>query len=467
MADDPTGPVDPQDEPGQEPENPLEKLFAQLGFGGATGDEDLSQILAQLQSTLAQFSQQMQGFAASGGESSGANWGFAKDVARKTVASKGSDPTPDDRERREIADAVNLANLWLDETTAFSRPASAGVAWSRAEWVEDTFDVWQALVGPIVASISAALTEITRTEGEATESMAAMLQPMMKTAAAGMFGAQVGQAIGHLAADAVSGTDVGLPVTRTVALLPVNIAAFADGLEQPASDVLLYAALRECARHRLFHNVGWLGPQLLALVEHYSREIRIDPEGLETALEARFSSAEPNLQDLEQIGRDFAGRLFKPEKTPEQTAILERLETLLALVEGWVDDVVSEAVAQLMPNAVPLAEVVRRRRAAGGPAEQALAALVGLELRPRRVREASALWTAVREARGIDGRDSSWAHPDMTPTSTDLDDPSGYAARGAAAHEPDQMDAELAKLLGEAADDQQPPAGDDPQEPIQ
>lgn len=461
MADEPTGPQDPHD-PEQEPDNPLAKLFAQMGFGGAAGEGDLSAILAELQQTLAQFSQQMQGFAASGGESGGANWGFAKDIARKTVATQGTDPTPTDTQRRETTDAINLAHLWLDESTSFSRPVGPPTTWSRAEWVEDTFPVWQALVGPIVASISTALTEITRNEGETTEPIQAMLQPMMKTAAAGMFGAQVGQAIGQLAMVVLSGTDVGIPVTKQVALVPANIDAFAEGLEQPISDVRLYAALRETARQRLFHNVGWLSPQLLALVEHYAREIRIDPEGLETAIESRFSSDGPNFEDIEAIGRDFAGKLFKPERTPEQVAILERLETLLALVEGWVDDVVTEAVARLMPNAVPLAEVVRRRRAAGGPAEQALQSLVGLELRPRRVRDALALWVAVREARGAEGRDAAWAHPDLAPTSADLDDPAGYAQHGAQKHEPDQMDAELAKLLGEdpPADDAEASASD-------
>ncbi len=458
MSDEPTGPTDPPEEPEQEPDNPLAKLFAQLGFGsGGPGGEDLSAVLAELQKTLAQFSQQMQGFAAAGGESSGANWGFAKDIARKAVASKGADPTPGDRDRREVSDAVDLANLWLDQTTAFPRPPHAGVAWSRAEWVEDTFGVWQALLGPIVASISSALSEITRSSSESTEPIQAMLQPMMRTAASGMFGAHVGQAIGTLAIDVLSATDVAIPVTKTVALVPANIAAFATGLEQPLSDVRLYVALRECARQRLFHNVGWLGPQLLALVEHYAREIRIDPEGLEAALETRFSGEGPNFEDLEAIGRDFASRLFKPERTPEQLAILERLETLLALVEGWVDEVVTTAVSRLMPNAVPLAEVVRRRRAAGGPAEQALSTLVGLDLRPRRVRDALALWVAVREARGAEGRDSSWAHPDMAPTTSDLADPGTYAAHGTAAREPDQMDAELAKLLGH-----EPPEGASP-----
>lgn len=111
-----------------------------------------------------------------------------------------------------------------------------------------------------------------------------------------------------------------------------------------------------------------------------------------------------------------------------------------------------------MPAAAALAETVRRQRATGGPAEATFATLVGLELRPRRMRDAANLWAAVRDARGADGRDAVWNHPDLLPTSADLDDPIGFVQRGAEPSTSDEdFDAALAKLLDDA--DQGP---DDP-----
>ena len=101
---------------------------------------------------------------------------------------------------------------------------------------------------------------------------------------------------------------------------------------------------------------------------------------------------------------------------------------MLALVEGWVDDVVTQATVERMPSAPALAEAVRRARATGGPAEETFATLVGLELRPRRMRDAANLWAALRDARGMEGRDAVWSHPDLIPTSADLDDPLGFVA---------------------------------------
>jgi putative hydrolase len=129
----------------------------------------------------------------------------------------------------------------------------------------------------------------------------------------------------------------------------------------------------------------------------------------------------------ESLQEALAGGLFQPEQTPEQQVALRRLETLLALVEGWVDSVVAAAAADRMPGADALRETSRRRRASGGPAEQTFATLVGLELRPRRLREAAALWWAVTEKHGVSGRDAVWSHPDLLPTADDLDDPLGFA----------------------------------------
>ena len=118
--------------------------------------------------------------------------------------------------------------------------------------------------------------------------------------------------------------------------------------------------------------------------------------------------------------------MFEPTITPgPRRRTLAALETLLALVEGWVDTVVAEAVGDRLPGAAALQETLRRRRATGGPAEQTFATLIGLELRPRRLRAAADLWRNLESSRGIEGRDALWAHPDLLPSSSDLDDPAG------------------------------------------
>ncbi len=201
---------------------------------------------------------------------------------------------------------------------------------------------------------------------------------------------------------------------------PTGVAAFGEGLSVDADQVRLFLALREAAHHRLFAHVPWLRSHLLRAVEDYARGITVDTSSLREAM-PQIDPANP-----EAMRDALAGAsLFQPEDTPQQKAALTRLETALALVEGWVDTVVDAAARDKLPQASALAEAVRRRRATGGPAEHTFATLVGLELRPRRSREAGALWRSLTEARGYEGRDALWAHPDLLPTEEDFDDPAG------------------------------------------
>jgi putative hydrolase len=160
-----------------------------------------------------------------------------------------------------------------------------------------------------------------------------------------------------------------------------------------------------------------------------------------------MGSLDPStLGDPNRLSELLGEDAFTPEDTPEQAAALSRLETLLALVEGWVDDVVSLAGDARLPASVALAETMRRRRAAGGPAEKTFASLIGLELRPRALREAAQVWRLLREASGLSARDALWNHPDLLPTHDDLADPEAFVQRSSAGSD---LEADLADLNAE------------------
>jgi len=361
-------------------------------------------------------------------QGTGVNWDLARDIARQTV-SAGGDRSVSQTEREAARAAVRLAEVWLDGVTSLPASGMDGIAWSRAEWVEGTLEGWKALVDPVAEKVVSALGEQLPAQlgdlapglGAAAAAMGPM-SAMLRQLGGAVFGTQIGQAIGALAAEVVSTGEVGVPVANParLALLPANVAAFGAGLGVPADDVRLYLALREAAVQRLYTHVPWLRTHVTGLVERFGRGVVIDTEKLRDAA-GRLDPSDPQaLQDALGSG------LFEPERTPGQDAALEQLEGVLALVEGWVDEVVSRAAADRLPSAVSLAETMRRRRALGGPAEQTFAALVGLDLRPRRMREAARLWSVLGAERGPDGRDAVWSHPDLLPNPGDLDDPAGW-----------------------------------------
>jgi putative hydrolase len=375
---------------------------------------------------------------------------LATDIARKTVAAAG-DALATPADRRAAEEAVRVAGLWLDAVTDLTSPGLTGTAWSRAEWVEATVPVWTDLVEPVAEAVTAAVGDAMVAqlgdlpEGAVPTGLEGMLDqagPMMRRMHGSLFSMQLGQGVGTLAGEVVSGCEVSLPLVAapTVALMPQALRELAEGLEVDEPQARLYLAVREVARVRLFQAVPWLAPALLAAVRDYASGITIDSSAIEEAVR----SIDPS--DPQAIQEALQGRMFAPQHSPSQQAALGRLETLLALVEGWVDVVTERAAGQHLPSAVALGEAVRRRRAGGGPAEKTFHALVGLELRPRRLRDAANLFRALEDSGGPGRRDAAWSHPDVAPSTADLDDPLGYVER-VSAPATDDLDAELHRLL--------------------
>src|SRR5499427_4021066 len=364
------------------------------------------------------------------------NWDLAKNVARHAIVAAG-DPSVLDAQRREVTEAIRLADLWLDEATSFPSGIRKIEAWSRSEWLEATFPVWAKLCDPIAAKGVEAMSGMFTADPaqlgedvpeEMRQALGALGGPgglgaMMRQLGGAMIGSQTGTAVGELAREVVGSADIGLPLgpEGTAALLPAGVAEFGQGLSVDAGEVRLFLALREAAHQRLFAHVPWLRAHLLGAVEQSASGITVDMTRLQEAI------PDVDITNPEALRDALAGEgLFRPEDTPAQKAALTRLETALALVEGWVATVVNAAARDRLTHADALAEAIRRRRATGGPAERTFATLVGLELRPRRLREAAAIWQGLTEARGVEERDALWAHPDLLPVADDLENPEGF-----------------------------------------
>ena len=374
-----------------------------------------------------------------------------------------------DGSRTSLVDSFALANLWLGEATPISELAESPTAMTRGEWVEKTLPVWKEIAGPVSTSIADALTSALDTQ--VPEDMRGVVQgagKLMRGVGGSVFAAQFGQVLGNLALEVVSGGDVGIPVlpAGVAAVIPQNLTAFGEGLEIPEDQIALYLATRELAYARLYRHAKWLHLHVMAQITDFARGVTVDVDALEDVA-SRLDPSNP-----EELRAAIEGGALLPAQTEAQRESLARLENLIATIDGWVDVVTAEATSRL-PESTRIAEAARRRRAVGGPAEDALGALVGLKLRPRRLREASAMWKAVTEAVGIAGRDALWDYPDLMPTAEDIDDPTALVARlqaTARGEQPvaDEFDEALARLLdgddfsGTGADETAPEDGDEP-----
>lgn len=362
-----------------------------------------------------------------GGGKTGIDWNSIAEIAISQVAAKGdSQPTMSEISRTQTAGRT--VDLWLDPTTSFPALGSDLLAWSRKDFINYSIDAWRNIADPVLSRMAESMTTMMPGGDQIPAELAELAKPMLemvKGLTSAMVGMQVGQSLAALAGEVMGAGDVGLLLTKQPkpALITSRCDAYANEISVAADDLLHFLASREIARQRLFNSVDWLSGAIITAVEIHAAGMRVDTSRLQTALEGIDPS------NPEEIAAALEGGVLTPELTVEQQAALTRLENLLALSEGWVEVVVEQALSDKLPNYPAMFESIRRRRATGGPAENAFAALVGLEIRPKRMRSAYDFFKKLTELVGPERRDYIWQNLDLLPKQDELDQPIDLAIR--------------------------------------
>ena len=437
-----------------------------MPFGFAPGGDENNELADMLEN--------MGRMLRNGGDPSGGsvNWTSAH-TASDQALSKAGDPAINESDNEKLRSAADLADLWLNDATTIPSAGHTINGVTRTQWLASTFDSWKVVVQPVADAMAGVMTGMLPSGNEAgtitipeellsslpdevaanlretlaSPDFAAITGPLMamaKSMGATMFGTQFGQALGQMTTEVLSNSDVGIPLNASgkPGLVISNTNEFIKGLSIDESEARLYITLRELAHQRLFTAAPWIQSQLMAAISDYARGVKIDTSAIEQAM----TQIDPSNPD--SINSMMTSSLFEPTQTPEQVAALTRIELLLALIEGWVTVVVTQAAGTRLQSAGALEEVFRRRRGAGGPAEKVFGGLIGLEMRPRRMREAAALWQRLAETQGIAARDALWSHPDLLPRDSDIDDIDAFLATGT-----EDLMAELNKAIESAKED--------------
>ena len=414
----------------------LEKLLRRMFESGSLNPEELSKVAGAGfdPKVLSQLFGQVQAMMT---DSDGpVNWELASKTAidlAKQTQSQPSEPLI-----AEIQNAFDIAQLWLGEQTEFTNSQPVKQL-SRTLWVQDAIPLFKDLAEPVAASMSKALSEnLNQVMPQELVGMVGPAQKFLENAGAAMFAAQLGQSVGKLSENVLSSTEIGIPLSARPGLVSQNIDLFLKDLETPKSEVLIYLAIRELAVSSLYASNRWLRDQIATQVSSFAAGLKIDPESIQN-LAQQIDPSDPSTFNI-VIEADG---LITP-RTEEQQEVLVRIETMLALIEGWAD-AITLAAASRLPSVNQVVELVRRRQAVGA-AQKTFATLLGLELRPRLQREAMAMWQELGSKIGAVARDDIWRHPDLLPTAADINDPASFIKRISAGD--DDFDNELNKLLG-------------------
>ncbi len=411
---------------------------------GESGGPDFEAMMRQIQEQMkAQFEQlgiNPAGFVnpfttlfSQAGQSASANEGVlsittARETAKKFVSTQGLKPLGT-KDLEVVKSAFEISEIWLNEATSFPAAPTTPTAASRLDWVNETMVGWHKTMEPLAAGLSAAISKlldqaITAQAGESAEGAPPieMITMMLRSFIGTMIATQLGQSIGTLSTTVTGAHDVGLPLldpARAI-VIPENIELWAAELEIAKSEVFIYHALREGAVARLFANNPWLVSYIQSAVVEYGKGINIDIDAIQRQAQEAFEKAD------DPMGFALDSGIFTPEESPAQKVALLKLETVLALIDGWTDEVTALAAGDRLPAIEQLRETLRRRRASGAPAQLLFSSMLGLQVSPKLTREASAFWKKIREVKSISERDQIWSG--LLPTADDLLDPEKFLA---------------------------------------
>ncbi|WP_051297617.1 zinc-dependent metalloprotease [Brevibacterium album] len=448
--------------PGEDDEsgrNPFEQMFGMMfgqggqaippGQGGQGGGMPfdpamLQQIMGQVQSMM------------SGGDPTRA----AQQVIERSVPSP--DPAVTPETERNAADAFRLAELWLERVIAAEPRIAGPSALNRTGWAKGSLAEWSRLAEPIAANMSDSVLEGLKEQlpPEMAQLMAGAGQ-MLSSMSSAMFASQMGQAVAALSGAVLTGTEFGLPLFgRTPVLVEANLPGAAAEMDLDPTQLRIWLAARELAHLWLFESAPWLRGHLETALAKYASEVRMDMGAVQDAAQGMDPS------ELMRMGDKLTEKMFSSETTPAQREALEALENLLSVIEGWTDVVVHAACEQLEQRE-EIREALRTRAASESEAEAAFAAQLGFSLRPRRVRDAAALFSFLEQHSGAEARDRVLSHPDLLPTTQDLDDPLGYEERRSEAWSSESsLDEALERILREAGEAGEAEGADGPGETV-
>ena len=389
----------------------IQKQFEQLGINGAAGFPFL-------------------GFGA--GSQEALPLAPVRDTGKKFVSAQGSQPLGTN-DVTAVNNACEIADIWLNEATDFpATSSSAPRAISRLDWIDETLPGWQATMEPLATGLSTAISRLLEEAmnsagSEQEEALAAApigaIAGLLRTFIGSMIATQLGQAIGGIATTAIGAHDAGLPILEPARslLIPENIENWGADTEIAKTEIYLFHALREGAIARLFEHNPWIVSYIRSAIVAYGAGIKIDLDAIQRQAEEAMQGFNPeNNPGMNEESFTIAldSGIFTPEETPAQREALSKLETVLALVDGWADEVATLAAGDRIPSITALRELQRRKRATSAPSQQLFKTMLGLEVSPKLAREASAFWSRIRELKGTSARDQIWSG--ILPSATEL-----------------------------------------------
>ena len=202
-----------------------------------------------------------------------------------------------------------------------------------------------------------------------------------------------------------------------------NLEQAADRMETDATAMLRWVALHETTHALQFTGVPWLR-------EHLASRVRELVGALDTAIDPKRLLRLPSADDARAlVDAVRRGELIQWVAGPDRARLLDEVQSLMALLEGYAEHVMDAVGAPILPELDGLRDAMDRRRRERSGLLRLLEKVIGLDMKMRQYEEGKRFCDAVVERGGIDALNRAWASPASLPTAGELRDPATWLAR--------------------------------------
>lgn len=298
------------------------------------------------------------------------------------------------------------------------QPVQEIAAFSRAEWVDANIRNFQILFAP--------LEDLHRASFRADN----LADVVMGDANQAMVSVELGILLGYLARRVLGQYDLSLlgrePVTSAGRLYFVepNIGGVQQELGLDVEEFRLWIALHETTHAFEFEAYPWLRVHFNSLIEDYFKLILEDLTMLRGGMGGVGSLVTRARENLSN-----GDSWIEAVMTPDQRTLFDRLQALMAVVEGYSNYIMNTVGQRLLPSYEKIKAEFEARAARRSPAERLFVRLTGLALKMEQYRLGETFINEVVAQAGVAMANRMWEGPAALPTLAELRNPAAWIAR--------------------------------------
>jgi putative hydrolase len=354
------------------------------------------------------------------------NWDVGRQTAMWLASDGQPEPNVDPLERIRLEELVRVADLQVSQHTGLNTSIAGGVLSVlpviRGDWALHSLEAYR----PFLERLATSLSSATPATDDGPDPTVQLLGDLGKLLGPVLLGMQSGFMLGHLARRALGQYDLPLPRPPADQLLvvPANIDAFAEQWSLAPDDLRLWVCLQEVTHHAVLGRPH-VRARLEALINEYVSRFEVDP----SALEASLGDIDPTDMSGLQAVLGNPETLLGAVRSQGQQETLGRIETLTAVIEGYVDHIMDTIGRGLIGSYGQITEALRRRRVESGDGDRFAARLLGLELGRGQYERGATFIRGVVDRAGDEALGRLWHSERELPTPAELDAPGLWLAR--------------------------------------